>query len=188
MILHKSDEKAASLCIDLLKRGKIVILPTDTVYGFSGIVESGEKIFRTEEKIRAIKGREEQKPFIRLIAHPDEIRRYAKDAVPDSLLAKWPGALTIIVNDGTGGTAAYRCPGDAWLRNIISGCGSPIYSTSVNKSGNPVLEKIGDIAETFESAVDLIISAGDTTGALPSTIVDISGSTLRVLRQGAVRV
>ena len=187
MILHKSDEKAAPLCIDLLKRGKIVILPTDTVYGFSGIVERGKKSFRTEEKIRAIKGREEQKPFIRLIAHPDEIRRYAKDAVPDSLLAKWPGALTIIVNDRDGGTAAYRCPGDAWLRAVIAQSG-PVYSTSVNKSGNPVLEKIGDIAETFESAVDLIISTGDTTGALPSTIVDISSGTLRVLRQGAVQV
>ncbi len=188
MILQKTDEKASSLCIDFLKCGKIVILPTDTVYGFSGIVESGEKTFRTEEKIRAIKGRDEGKPFIRLIAHPDEIRRYAKDAVPDSLLAKWPGALTIIVNDKAGGTAAYRCPGDAWLRTVISGCASPIYSTSVNKSGKPALEKISDIIETFESDVDLIISSGDTSGALPSTIVDISSGTLRVLRQGAVRV
>ena len=187
MILHKTDKKAASLCIDFLKCGKIVILPTDTVYGFSGIVESGEKIFRTEEKIRAIKGRDEGKPFIRLIAHPDEIRRYAKDAVPDSLLAKWPGALTIIVNDGTGGTVAYRCPGDAWLRAVIAQSG-PVYSTSVNKSGKPVLEKIGDIIETFEDDVDLIISSGDTSGALPSTIVDISSGTLRVLRQGAVQV
>jgi len=57
--VQKSDERAAPLCIELLKRGKIVILPTDTVYGFSGIVENGEPIFRTEEKIRAIKGRED---------------------------------------------------------------------------------------------------------------------------------
>ena len=187
MILHKTDEKAASLCIDFLKRGKILILPTDTVYGFSAIVESDEKTFRTEEKIRAIKGREERKPFIRLIASPDEIRRYARDTVPASLLAKWPGALTIIVNDRAGGTAAYRCPGDAWLRNIISESG-PVYSTSVNKSGKPALEKISDIIETFEDDVDLIISSGDTAGVLPSTLVDISSGALRVLRQGAVHV
>ena len=187
MILQKSDANCLSAVSEALLEGKVVIIPTDTVYGFSGIVESGKKIFRTEEKIRAIKGRDEGKPFIRLIAHPDEIRRYAKDAVPNSLLAKWPGALTIIVNDKAGGTAAYRCPGDAWLRTVISGCASPIYS-SVNKSGKPALEKISDIIETFESDVDLIISSGDTSGALPSTIVDISSGTLRVLRQGAVRV
>ena len=187
MTVQKTDEKASSLCIDFLKRGKIVILPTDTVYGFSAIVENGEKTFRTEEKIRAIKGRDEGKPFIRLIAHPDEISLHAKDVVPASLLAKWPGALTIIVNDRAGGTAAYRCPGDAWLRAIIAESG-PVYSTSVNKSGKPALEKIADIIETFESDVDLIISSGDTEGALQSTIVDISSGTLRVLRQGAVRV
>ena len=187
MTVQKSDERAAPLCIELLKRGKIVILPTDTVYGFSGIVENGEPIFRTEEKIRAIKGREDGKPLIRLIAYPNEILRYAKDVVPASLLAKWPGALTIIVNDRASGTAAYRCPGDAWLRAVIAESG-PVYSTSVNKSGKPALEKIRDIIEAFESDVDLIISSGDTEGTLPSTIVDISSGVIRVLRQGVVHV
>ena len=187
MTIQKTDEKASPLCIDFLKRGKILILPTDTVYGFSAVVESREPIFRTEQKLRAIKGRDEGKPFIRLIAHPDDIILHTKDALPESLIAKWPGALTIIVNDRAGGTAAYRCPGDAWLRAIIAESG-PVYSTSVNKSGKPALKKIADIIETFESDVDLIISSGDTEGALPSTIVDISSGTLRVLRQGAVRV
>lgn len=230
----KSDEKSVLVTAEALKNQKIVIIPTDTVYGFSGIVSScddesgideigsgclcgGGKSGKTDVcsgtdgEIRRIKGREAYKPFIQLIAEPDDIRQITDDNIPEELFSLWPGALTIIVNDkrpvemADGGntegkntafanaeghktTVAVRCPGDAWLRNVIRETGSAIYSTSVNRSGKPVLTDIADIAEEFEKEVELIIDDGDKRNALPSTIVSVCDGSCRIIRQGSVVV
>ena len=181
-IISKSDPASATRTAQVLKAGGIVIIPTDTVYGFSGIVG------QTQEKIRAIKGRAETKPFIQLIATPQELANYTDDHVPDELLQKWPGALTIIVNDKRGGTTAFRCPGDSWLRSIIAQCGSPIYSTSVNRSGHPVLDTEHQIITEFAPQVSLIVTDGNKKGALPSTIVSVTTGQIQILRQGEVKV
>ena len=201
MILKKSDTSSIDKTADTLRNGGIVIIPTDTVYGFSGIVDlaNAETHFETDAKIRAIKGRAETKPLIQLIAKPEDIRLYTDDEIPQSLLDKWPGALTIIVHIKensplastaipTSRTVAFRCPGDEWLRKIIEKCGAPIFSTSVNRSGQPVLDTTNSITQEFENEVDLIIDDGDKKGALPSTLVTIENGTVKVLRQGSVLV
>lgn len=199
MILKKSDSTSIEQTAAILKNGGIVIIPTDTVYGFSGIVDlkNASAHFKTDAKIRAIKGRAETKPLIQLIAKPEDIRLYTDDDIPSSLLAKWPGALTIIVHikedaplDATAipesRTVAFRCPGDEWLRKIIENCGTPVFSTSVNRSGQPVLDTTNSIASEFENEVNLIIDDGDKKGALPSTLVTIENGNVKVLRQGSV--
>ena len=183
MIIKKSDANSIDLTVEKLLQGDIVIIPTDTVYGFSGVVNSD---FSSDVKIRIIKGREEAKPFIQLIGKPEDIFNYTKDEIPEDLFSKWPGALTIIVNDLNGGTTAFRCPGDEWLRTVINKVGYPLYSTSVNKSGNPILENIEDIKNVFQSEVPLIVSDGDKNNALPSTLVKIEKDRFSVLRQGSV--
>jgi L-threonylcarbamoyladenylate synthase len=201
MILKKSDPTSIEKTADTLRNGGIVIIPTDTVYGFSGIVDlkSVTTCFETDAKIRAIKGRAETKPLIQLIAKPEDIRLYTDDEIPPELLSKWPGALTIIVhikeNSPLAATAipetrtvAFRCPGDAWLREIIARCEAPIFSTSVNRSGQPVLDTQSSIIEEFQPEVSLIVNDGDKKGALPSTLVTIENSQVRVLRQGSVKI
>ena len=192
-IIQKSDEASAEKTAQVLASGGVVIIPTDTVYGFSGIVGNG-----SDDRIRAIKGRAETKPLIQLIARPEDLRKYTDDVIPPKLLQKWPGALTIIVKTkpGLGGpaggpavsTIAFRCPGDQWLRKVISLCGAPIYSTSVNRSGQPVLDTQASIIEEFQSEVDLIVKDGDKKGALPSTLVSITNGSVKILRQGSVEV
>ena len=201
LIKNKSDSSSIAQTADTLKHGGIVIIPTDTVYGFSGIVDlkNAATHFETDAKIRAIKGRAETKPLIQLIAKPEDIRLYTNDDIPSSLLAKWPGALTIIVHIKADAplaptaipesrTVAFRCPGDEWLRKIIEECGAPIFSTSVNRSGQPVLDTTNSITTEFETEVDLIIDDGDKKGALPSTLVTIENGNVKVLRQGSVEV
>ena len=201
MILKKSDKTSIEKTVATLKTGGIVIIPTDTVYGFSGIVDlkAAGTNFETDTKIRAIKGRAESKPLIQLIAKPEDIRLYTDDEIPAELLSKWPGALTIIVhikeNSPLAATAipqtrtvAFRCPGDAWLREIIARCEAPIFSTSVNRSGQPVLDTSAAISAEFSSEADLIIDDGDKKGALPSTLVTIENGQVRVLRQGSVTI
>lgn len=190
MMFSKSNENSKNLCIDSLKNGKVIIIPTDTVYGFSAIVSDS---FDCDERIRRIKGREETKPFIQLIANPQDIFKYTSDEIPRNLLNYWPGPLTIIATDNrlTGSkinTTAFRCPGDKWLRDIIEECGMPVYSTSVNRSGKPVLETENEIILEFEKEVDLIVLDGDKKDAVPSTIVKIENGKAVVLRQGALEI
>lgn len=185
MIVKKNDDKSIEILVSALKNGEVVIIPTDTVYGFSGIVDE-KKI--TDSKIRKIKGREENKPFIQLISSPDEIFKYTNDSIPQKLLDCWPGALTLIVNDKKGGTTAFRCPGDNWLREIIEKVGFPLYSTSVNKSGFPILECEEEIISVFESEVSVIVLDGDKKNALPSTLVKVENDSYSVIRQGTVKV
>ena len=210
-IIAKADGASVTRTAGVLKMGGVVIIPTDTVYGFSGIVQTQEALRQaqgpqcnsvvpalrqaqepqvegsnTDDRIRTIKGRSETKPMIQLIATPQDLAKYTCDDVPLSLLQKWPGALTIIVNDKRGGTTAFRCPGDKWLRKVISACGAPIYSTSVNRSGQPILDSEDVIINEFGREVDLIVRDGDKKGAKPSTIVSISDGEIKILRQGDV--
>ena len=199
MIIKKADNSSIDQTAEALRKGGIVIIPTDTVYGFSGIVDlkTATTTFETDAKIRAIKGRAETKPLIQLIAKPEDIRLYTDDEIPPALLEKWPGALTIIVRIKDDAplaataipqtrTVAFRCPGDEWLRKIIEKCVAPIFSTSVNRSGQPVLDTTNNISQEFEDEVNLIIDDGDKKGALPSTLVAIENGSVKILRQGSV--
>lgn len=188
MIISKLDDGSAELVARELGFKNVVIIPTDTVYGFSGIVPD------TEACIRKIKGRGDDKPFIRLISCPGDISFYSDDVLPAGLLDFWPGALTVIVQLKpehacfAGETAAFRCPGDEWLRTVISICGRPVYSTSVNRSGSPLLRSIKDMEKEFSSEVSLIVDAGNDLddSTQPSTIVALENGLCRIVRQGAV--
>lgn len=181
MKLIKKDEKAIDICAAMLREKKIIILPTDTVYGFSGII--GE----TERKIKNIKGRDEGKPFIVLIHQPDEIYTFTNVKIPSFLFNFWPGALTIIVPlKETGSTLALRCPGDFWLRQIIKKCGNPIYSTSVNRSGQSIVSSIKEIIDEFKEDVSLIVDGGDCIQSSASTIVSCLDGSIKIIRQGSL--
>lgn len=197
--LAKNSADSAEKTAEILCGGGIAILPTDTVYGFSGIVDTttAASHYTTDAHIRTIKGRAETKPLIQLIAKPEDIKLYTNDNIPKALLSKWPGPLTIIVHvketaplapQAKLPTIAFRCPGDPWLRKVISLCSAPIFSTSVNRSGQPVLDTTNDIVAEFSPEVDLFIDDGDKKGALPSTLVAIENGEVKVLRQGSVEV
>ncbi len=193
MICRKSDEESILIAANYIRRGKVVILPTDTVYGFSGIVDGRHYSYHTDKKITDLKGRDEKKHFIQLISKPEDVKKYTRDVIPDELLSFWPGPLTIIVHtfakDGNFATTAFRCPGDEWLRRVIGECGAPIYSTSVNISGKPNLNNLADIKKEFGSKVDLIIDDGDKTNGIPSTIVSIEeDGSVKLVRSGSIRL
>lgn len=195
----KSDPASVQKAANVLLAGKIAILPTDTVYGFSALAlfnpsgAEGRQKSGLDLKIDQIKKSPESKPLIELISDPLDIYKYTVQEIPSKLLQKWPGALTLLVKnnawykDLTGRDAtAFRCPGDEWLRRVIGLCGGPIYSTSVNFSGKPVLEAEADILRDFGGLVDLYVSDGDKKNALPSTLVSLLDGEPKVIRQGAV--
>jgi L-threonylcarbamoyladenylate synthase len=170
----------------LLASGAVVILPTDTLYGFSGIVKSATQNLDTDRAIRAIKGRGETKPFIRLIASPADISSHTDAVIPPELLKHWPGPLTIVVPIKAGGTVAFRVPADPWLRSLITKLRNPIYSTSVNRAGSSPLTDPDAMSVEFSREVPLIVRAARPLLGPPSTLVALTAAGYTVLRKGAL--
>ncbi|MFI3256762.1 MAG: L-threonylcarbamoyladenylate synthase [Spirochaetales bacterium] len=188
MILLKHDFDCLKKVSQVLCAGEVVIIPTDTVYGFSGLVPG------TDSLIRDIKGRGESKPFIQLIADSQDLLKYTDTPIPEKVQANMPGALTVIVkNRENTGTTAFRCPNDEWLRSLIRLCGHPLYSTSTNRSGEPVINTVSELEKEFGGEVFCIVDDGkesnsQNTTVLPSTIVDITKGEILIVRQGSVLI
>lgn len=183
-----------------LKEEKVVIIPTDTVYGFSAIVDLKKDVSGqpARKKIFDLKGRAESKPLIQLISRPENIYKYTDQLIPEKLFKLWPGPLTLIVKISSQKTssefaqmfptAGFRCPGDKWLRKVLTKLNCPVFSTSVNLSGEPNLETESQIDEVFGNKVDLFVSDGDKLNSKPSTIVSLLNDVPEVLREGACKV
>ncbi len=170
---------------EVLAAGGVAIMPCDTVYGLVGIAPE------TEERIRLIKGRGRE-GLIRLIGSAEWLPRLGIQAAPPSLARFWPGPLTLVLptrrKGRVVGSAAVRVPADRLLLEVLQRLDRALFSTSVNRSGEPPLWRIAEIEERFERSVDLVVQAGDLPGRSPSTIVDASGRPWRILRQGALAV
>ncbi len=174
------DETAA---IARLKRGEVVALPTDTVYGVSTIVGSTAALFALKERPAAV-------ALPVLIAAPADAAHYM--TFPAEMADHWPGALTIVgvrtaasIEWDLGGshdTIGLRCPDDDQLRRICHAVG-PLVTTSANKHGYPPCTCADDVAATLG---DIPVLDGGTRNGEPSTVVDATRTPLRVLRQGAV--
>jgi L-threonylcarbamoyladenylate synthase len=168
--------------VRILDAGGIAIAPGDTMYGLIGVAPE------SEARLRRVKGRGEDKPFLVLLADATWTSRMSDLPVPEKLARYWPGPLTIVFPDRHGGTIAMRVPDSAFLRDLARALGKPLCSTSVNRSGAPVLSTVDEMARELENDVDVIYDDGDQPPGAPSTLVDICSHPYRVLRQGALRL
>jgi L-threonylcarbamoyladenylate synthase len=174
--------EAADRFRGVLEAGGIAIVPCDTLYGLVGCVPD------SAERLRLIKGRGEDKPFLILIPDVERCADFSPLPVPRELARFWPGPLTVILPGQGGATVALRVPDARFLRETMRETGRALYSTSVNRAGNPALWRMADIEAEFSRDVDLILSSGDLPGRLPSTIVDATARPLRIIRQGALEL
>jgi L-threonylcarbamoyladenylate synthase len=164
-----------------LKESKIVIMPTDTIYGFSCIKES-------ETKLREIKKRD-SKPFIYLISNYDMLTKFEIDIeTHKAILEKnWHNMITFILPTKKNEKVAIRMPNNPILLKIIDIVGEPIVSTSVNYSGEPIITSIDDIIYEFHNKVDLIVVDRSFLGEKVSTIVDLTEDNYKIIRDGATK-
>jgi L-threonylcarbamoyladenylate synthase len=181
MVVSKDNPAAARRAAAVLARGGVAVLPCDTIYGLVGIAPE------TEARLRSIKGRGEDRPFLMLIGDPAWMAPFTGQPLPPALAPFWPGELTIVCRArGTALTAAFRQPRDPFLREVLALASKPLYSTSVNRSGGPHLWRIDDIVGQFEDEVDVIVAAGDLPEGVPSTVLDLTTRPWTVVRQGTV--
>lgn len=126
MVLKKSRDAIKSV-VDALKGGNVVILPTDTIYGFSGVAGTA---FDAARKIQCLKGRDKDKPFIELIADAADVKSITNDVIPQSLLNLWPAPLTIIVKKACNKSAPLNNDNCAKYHNSLKA------DTAVNKGAS----------------------------------------------------
>jgi len=180
--------------IAVLKQGGIVAFPTDTVYGLGAAISSDQAVARVYQ----VKGRPHHMALPLLLADKSQIGEVAK-VVPSLawLLADkfLPGALTMVlfksesvpdIVTGGGRTVAIRIPAHPVPTSLARGLGTPIVGTSANLSGSPSALTAEEVYTQLGDRVDLIIDGGRCPGGRESTIIDLSGETPLILREGAI--
>jgi L-threonylcarbamoyladenylate synthase len=178
---------------EAVRRGEVVVLPTDTVYGMGVDAFAAEAV----AAVLTAKGRGRDMPVPVLVPNQQTVDGLATD-VPayarDLIGAFWPGPLTLVLHaqsslmwdlGETNGTVALRMPrNDAALR-LLSEVG-PMAVTSANISGQPPAATILEAAAQLGSAVSVYLETGPSAGGLASTILDCTHQVPVILRAGAV--
>lgn len=182
--------------VELLRAGKLVAFPTETVYGLGGDAFDST----ASARIYAAKGRPSDNPLIVHIADVSELEKLAYDIPEDAYrLADrfWPGPLTMILKkrdiiprETTGGldTIAIRMPSHPIARRLIQEAGLPIAAPSANASGRPSTTKAEHVIEDLNGRIDMIIDGGSSDIGLESTIVDLTCSPALILRPGYITI
>lgn len=177
--------------VDALKRGALVIYPTDTLYGLgcNALDESAV------ERVFAAKNRLASKPLPIVVSDIPMLKRYAEltDTAKKLAEAFLPGALTIVLKKRnlpdvlTGGLpkVGVRIPKSDIALRLIELSGAPITATSANISGNPPPVSAEDAASQIKDA-DIVLDGGPLAGSVPSTVVDLTGKP-KILREGVIK-
>ncbi|MHB8780767.1 MAG: L-threonylcarbamoyladenylate synthase [Candidatus Geothermincolia bacterium] len=190
--LAKDPTAAIAETADAIEAGKIVVIPTDTVYGLAAAAFQPCAV----AAIYRLKERDPAKPLVVMAACMDDIMRIADTCSYLRLLRlapAWPGPLTAVALKAAdprleavaGGSAGIglRIPEDAFARRLLRRTG-PLAVTSVNKSGGePVLEA-REIPDTMAAEIAVIVDAGRRGSGVPSTVVDLTTRSPLLLRQG----
>ncbi len=188
-------DSAAPLVDAHLAKGGVLAHPTETVYGFGCRTESASL-----SALSQLKQRDAAKPFLLLVA----TRRMAEDwgirftdAAAELVRRFWPGPLTIVLEvtgtrlpdslKGPTGGVAVRCSSLKTITTLIEKLGYPITSTSANRSGAAAATDVEAVERMFGGEHNLLIlDGGKMATVVPSTIVDCTDRTLRVVREGAI--
>lgn len=166
--------------------GKVVVFPTDTVYGIGAQVEDEVGV----EKIYNLKHRDKSKPLALLAYSVDQIKEHViiENQETEKLMTYWPGALTLIFNkkqilENELNTVAFRIPDSKVARKILKHFGV-MKVTSMNLSGESPLNNINDIIKNFEDEIDYLIIDEEKHSNVSSTIIDVTTTPFKVIRSG----
>jgi len=179
---------------ELIKQGKIVVFPTETVYGIgtNGLDENAVK------KLYEAKQRPLDKPISLLVSNMEMVNLIAKDIteIEYKIMEKFfPGPLTIILKKKdivpdivTAGqdTVGIRMPSGEIARKLVEMAGLPIAAPSANITGEPSGTNLQEIKKHFEGKADYFIDDGDSELGVSSTIVKVVDGKLQILRQGSI--
>jgi len=189
----ESREKGLAAAVAAVRRGLLVVLPTDTVYGVGVDAFDADGV----QRLLDAKGRGRDMPPPVLISATTTLEALATD-LPGWAQALteqyWPGALTIVCRQqpslrwdlgDSRGTVAVRMPQDQAALDLLGRTG-PLAVSSANVTGEPAATDADEAERMLGESVEVILDDGPRSGSAPSTILDCTGTQPRILREGAI--
>ncbi|MEJ2241710.1 MAG: L-threonylcarbamoyladenylate synthase [Candidatus Bathyarchaeota archaeon] len=178
----------------IVKKGGLVVFPTETVYGLGCDPFNVGSVQRLIE----IKGNR-TKPFPILISSMNDARKIANLSLNGKKLATrfWPGPLTIIfpkkstlpdIVTFNQKSVGLRIPDNKVAIKLIRLCGGILIGSSANKTGRNPPKNIDEIPEELEEIVDIVLNGGPTSQGVPSTVVDFISEKPKILRDGPINL
>ena len=180
--------------VEVIRSGGLVAIPTDTLYGLAADPFNATAV----DRVVAAKGRAEAQAVALVASDAAQVLEHLGPLTPMARrLADhfWPGPLTILmlasaalapgVSAGTG-LVGVRVPDHRVTRDLCRLASLPLVATSANMSGKPPAHTPDDVAAAFGDSIDVLVDSGPTPGGPPSTIVDATGASPRLIRAGAI--
>jgi len=178
----------------IISAGGLVAVPTETVYGLAGNGLNEEAV----SDIYEVKGRPTVKPLSLMVPDESAMELYCEDVPPQAhALAKrfWPGPLTIVLKAkpeipsivlAGGETVGLRCPDHPLTISLLKSCGLPLAAPSANPSGEPSPKTAEQVITYFDGKIDAVIDGGPCGIGRESTLIDMSRTPYRILREAAL--
>jgi L-threonylcarbamoyladenylate synthase len=192
-MIVRDGEKGRERAAKVIASGSVVAFRTDTFYGLGADPFNPDAVRRVNE----LKGRD-GKPILVVVSDSIEAERFIikRSKIFEAVCARyWPGALTIVVNakpevpeelTAGSGTVGLRLPDTEATRSLIRACGGALTATSANLAGELPARTAQEVAHSFSQRLDLIVDGGTALVDKPSTILNLSGATPLILREGAI--
>lgn len=193
MLLKPSTVEAAAAA---LTQGKLVVFPTDTVYGV-GVMPGAAK---SPQVLYDLKHRDDKKPIAWLVGSHDDLARYGR-AIPELAFALartfWPGPLTLVVRASeevppsfrsAEGTIGLRMPANETALALVRAAGGPVATTSANLSGSNAPRTLGTVDKSILSGVAAYLCDDAGMSGVASTVLDCTADHPVVVRRGAISI
>jgi L-threonylcarbamoyladenylate synthase len=190
------DPAAVSAAADVLRGGNLVAFPTETVYGLGANALDAAAV----AKVFAAKGRPPTNPLIVHVADQSQAAALTPDWTPAAhklAAAFWPGPLTLVLKKHShipdavtagGPTVAVRVPAHPVALALLNSVKLPVAAPSANRSGELSPTTAAHVWASLGDRIDLLLDGGACPGGLESTVVDVSGEVVKVLRPGLITV
>lgn len=184
----------AARAAELLREGRLVALPTETVYGLAADATQERAVQANYDA----KGRPETKPLNVLVDGMDMVGAVCRDIPADACRlaeAFWPGPLTMILRGSGalppivpagGATQGVRCPDHPAALAVIRALGRPLACPSANLSGQPSPRSADEVLAQLDGRIDAVLDGGPCAVGVESTILDLTVTPYRILRQGGL--
>lgn len=188
--------RAIAQAAEVIARGGVVVFPTSGLYGLAADARNSTAVNRLFD----LKQRPDHMPILVLVRNREGLKGLVKTipAAAERIMERlWPGGITIVFParadlapglTAGGGKIGIRVAAHPVARALVEEFGSPVTATSANLSGGPGCARIDRLAPRIERDVELILDAGPLSGGVGSTVIDVTGETWHVLREGAVSV